>query len=116
MYRFKAKVISGRGRGKQIGFPTANLDAGDLPIAYAVYLVKAKLGRKTCRGLLHYGPKKTFSEPVSVEVYLKNFNQDIYGRALEIEVGRKIRPVRKFDNAEALKRQIEKDLLELNNS
>lgn len=113
MYRFKAKVIFGRGRGRQIGFPTANLAITDLSIAYGVYLVKVRLHNKSYQGLLHYGPKKTFSEPLSVEAHIKNFNKNIYGRTLEIEVGRKIREVRKFAGEEALKKQIKKDLQEL---
>lgn len=113
MYRFKAKVILGRGRGGQTGFPTANLAITDLPIAYGVYLAKVVLGDKIEQGLMHYGPKKTFNEEVSCEIYLKDFQKNIYGRTLEIEVGRKIREVKKFAGIEALKKQIKKDLREL---
>lgn len=113
MYRFKAKIISGCGRGRRLGFPTANLAVSDLSIPYGVYKVKVKLGNKLYQGLLHYGLKETFGEPLSVEVHLKNFNQDIYGRILAVEVGAKIREVKKFNNAEALKKQIKKDLQEL---
>lgn len=113
MYRFKAKVISGRGRGRRIGFPTANLAVTDLPIAYGVYLAKVRMNRKSYQGLLHYGLRKTFGESLSCEVHLINFNKNIYGRTLEIEVRRKIREVKKFAGIEALKKQITKDLEEL---
>lgn len=113
MHRFKAKVISGRGRGRRIGFPTANLASADLPIAHGVYLAKVKLGHKLYQGLLHYGLRKTFGEPLSCEAHLINFNKNIYGRTLEIEVGRKIRQVKKFANIKLLQKQITKDLQEL---
>lgn len=113
MCRFKAKVIPGRGLGGRIGFPTANLAVVNLPIDYGVYLVKVKLGDKIKQGLMHWGPKKTFGEAVSCEIYLKNFYKNIYGRALEVEAGRKIREIIKFANVEALKEQIKRDLKEL---
>lgn len=113
MYRFKAKVISGRGRGAKIGFPTANLAPANLPIAYGVYLAKIRLNRKSYQALLHYGPRKTFGQPLSLEAHLKNFKGNIYGRTLEIEVDRKIRQVKKFKNAVELKKQIQIDLMEL---
>lgn len=113
MYCFKAKIISGRGRGRRLGFPTANLDVSDLSISYGVYKAKVRLGNKFYQALLHYGPKETFGEPLSAEVHIKNFNQVIYGRILAVEVGAKIREVKKFNNAEALKKQIKKDLQEL---
>ena len=113
MYRFKAKIITGRGLGRRIGFPTANLAVVSLPIDYGVYLVKVTLGNKIERGLMHWGPRKTFDREVSCEVYFKNFNKKIYGRTLAAGVIRKIREVRKFTDAAALVRQIKKDLLEL---
>lgn len=112
-YFFKAKVISGRGRGRKIGFPTANLATANLLIAYGVYLAKIRLNRKLYLGLLHYGPKKTFGESLSLEAHIINFNKNIYGQTLRIEVGRKIRQVKKFANIEALREQIKKDLQEL---
>ena len=110
MHRFKAKVIVGRGRGAPIGFPTANLDKINLPLEYGVYLAVVKLDEKNYQGLMHYGPKLTFNEAVSCEIYLKNFHKNIYGRILEVEVLEKIREVKKFINIRALKEQIKKDL------
>ncbi|MFH0955592.1 MAG: riboflavin kinase [Candidatus Falkowbacteria bacterium] len=115
MYRFKAKVIQGRGLGGRIGFPTANLDIKNLSLDYGVYLVKVRLGDKIELGLMHYGPKKTFDEAVSCEIYFKNFNKDIYGRTLEVKASRKIREVKKFEGVAELKKQIKKDLKELKN-
>ncbi|MBA3046727.1 riboflavin kinase [Patescibacteria group bacterium] len=135
--KFTAKVIIGRGRGKRLGFPTANLDKTDLKIKHGVYLVEAEVypalfrqdiksrrrveyskrcgaDKKPYQGLLHFGPKKTFCEDVSLELFIKNFDFDIYGKSVKIKIIRKIREVKKFANAEELKKQIKKDLEKLN--
>ena len=110
--QFKAKVITGKGRGRRLGFPTANLNKTDLGIKHGVYLVEAEMGKKSYKGLLHFGPKKTFNEKVSLELYIKDFDFDIYDQDVKIKIIRKIREVKKFDNAEELKEQIKKDLEE----
>ena len=110
--QFKAKVITGKGRGRRLGFPTANLNKTDLDIKHGVYLVEAEMGKKLYKGLLHFGPKKTFNEKVSLELYIKDFDFDIYDQDVKIKIIRKIRGVKKFDNAEELKEQIKKDLEE----
>ncbi len=113
MFVFRAKVIAGSGRGHKIGFPTANLNKIELPLDYGIYSVAVNLNKNQYHGLMHYGPKKTFNEPVSCEVFIKNFNRNIYGYLLKITVNKKIREIKKFKNIERLKKQIEKDLSEL---
>lgn len=110
MYSFQAKVVKGQGLGRGLGFPTANLNKLNLPIDYGVYAAEIKLAGLAYGGLMHYGPKKTFGGEVSCEVYLKDFHKNIYGRTLEVKVGRKIRGVRKFKSTLQLKKQIENDL------
>ena len=112
--QFTAKVIIGKGIGKRLGFPTANLDKTDLKIKHGVYLVEAEVNKKQYKGLLHFGPKKTFNESVSLELFIKNFDFDIYGKNVKIEVIKKIREIKKFVNAEELKKQIKQDLEKLN--
>ncbi|MEA3464032.1 MAG: riboflavin kinase [Patescibacteria group bacterium] len=112
--QFIAKVIVGKGRGKRLGFPTANLDKMDLDIKHGVYLVEVEINRKPYSGLLHFGPKKTFNEGVSLELHIENFNFDIYSKNVKIKIINKIRDVMKFDSAESLKEQISKDLKKLN--
>ncbi|MDP3043226.1 MAG: riboflavin kinase [bacterium] len=108
--RFTAKVITGEGRGRRLGFPTANLDKKDLNIEHGVYSVDVEINSKTYKGLLHFGPKKTFNEDVSLELYIKDFDFDIYHKDVKIKIIRKIRDVKKFANAEGLRKQIKKDL------
>lgn len=108
--KFTAKVITGKSRGKRLGFPTANLDKKNLKIQHGVYLVDVEINNKEYIGLLHFGLKKTFCEDVSLELFIKNFNFDIYGKNVKIKIIRRIREVKKFDSAEDLKKQIREDL------
>lgn len=93
-----------------MGFPTANLDKKDLNIEHGVYAVDVEINGKLFKGLLHFGPKKTFGEGVSLELYIKNFNFNIYNKDVKIKIIGKIREVRKFNGAEELKKQIYQDL------
>lgn len=105
--------MKGQGRGRWLGFPTANLNKLNLPLSYGVYAAEVKLAGSIYQGLMHYGPKKTFNEAVTCEVYFKDFNKNIYGRTLAVKAIRKIREIKKFKNAEELKKQIQIDLKEL---
>ena len=110
--QFIAKVITGKGRGRRLGFPTANLDKKNLNINHGVYLADVEISGKMYKGLLHFGLKKTFCEDISLELFIKNFNFNIYGKNVKIKIIRKIREVKKFASAEDLKKQIKKDLKE----
>ncbi|MFZ3073544.1 MAG: riboflavin kinase [Minisyncoccales bacterium] len=109
---FRARVVRGAGRGKGMGFPTANLDAADVDLGHGVYLVQAEvLGRKY-KGLLFFGSKETFGEPVSLEVFIQDLASDIYGETVAVRLMKKIRDIKKFDNPRELQKQIERDVAE----
>ncbi len=110
---FVAKVIHGQGRGKALGFPTANLDKVDLDIPHGVYIVSAMVRDKEYAGLLHFGFKDVFNEPPSLEVFIKDFSADIYGENIKIIVKRKLRDVQKFASPELLQEAIRRDLAAL---
>lgn len=107
---FNANIIWGNGRGRKLGFPTANLDALDLDISHGVYLVNIYINKNKYKGLLHFGYKETFREETSAEVFIKNFNKDIYKENIKVEIVFRIREIKKFKNTNNLKKQIEKDL------
>ncbi|NCF75169.1 MAG: hypothetical protein GWO87_01630 [Xanthomonadaceae bacterium] len=110
----KSKVIKGEGVGKSVGLKTANLDVQNLEKSglkeFGVYVCKVKYKEKFYKGLLHYGPKKTFNNNISAEVLIIDFNQDIYGKELEIEVFNKIRDIKKFASKKKLIEQIKQDI------
>ncbi len=107
---FSSRVIRGQGRGKAIGWPTANLDKVDLDMPHGIYAVRVKLAGRDYLGLLHFGFKGIFKKEVSLEVFIKDFSGDIYGVNLEIEVLEKIREVKSFANSDLLIEAIKNDL------
>lgn len=113
MLTFQAKVVIGEGRGKQLGFPTINLDIEDLNLSldFGVYASRVGVEGETYLGAMHYGPRGTFNDARPVmEIYLLDFSGDIYGAVVEVEVVEKIRDVQKFASKEELIEQINKDV------
>jgi riboflavin kinase/FMN adenylyltransferase len=115
-YSFLGKVVRGEGRGRGLGFPTANLlvDAPDklLPPS-GIYAVWANLPTGVFPGALHIGPRPTFpGSPPSVELYLIDFTGDLYGEELRVDLIRRLRGVEAFGSAEALVEQMEQDVAE----
>lgn len=111
--KLTAEVIKGKGRGKKLGFPTANLDVSQirkLNLDFGVYICEVKFRSKSYYGLFHYGQKKTFKEGISVEIYILDFKGDLYGEKITVKIGKKIRGIKNFKNSEELKQQIQKDI------
>lgn len=111
-FLLRGKVIEGAKLGREIGFPTANINYPPriVKIPYGVY--RAKVGNKNA--ILNWGVKPTVnntSAPV-LEVHIIDFNDFIYDKEIKIEVLKKIRNEQKFNNIEELKEQIKKDILE----
>lgn len=111
-YLIMGKVIKGKGRGKEIGYPTANLEVSPLKLLppSGVYAVWVILNGEKLKGALNIGKRPTFGEKeISIEVHIFNFNKNIYGKTLKIEIIKRIRDEKKFPSIENLKIQIEKD-------
>jgi len=109
---FRAKVIRGSGRGRLLGFPTANLNVEGVDLAYGVYKAEAEINGQKYSGLLFFGFKETFGEKPSLEILLKGLAHDIYGEDLTVRVGQKIRDIKKFSGPDELKSQIARDIEE----
>lgn len=112
-YSFRGPVVHGMGRGRELGFPTANIrtPGGDklLP-ASGIYAVRASRRTEILNGLLHLGPRPTFAgSPPSIELYLLDFDEDIYGELVRIEFLTRLRDVLPFRSAEELIRQMQAD-------
>jgi riboflavin kinase/FMN adenylyltransferase len=112
-YRLGGPVVRGFERGRTIGFPTANISvAADRALpALGVYATRAHVAGRTLKGATNIGRRPTFDAGhVSIETYLLDFEGDIYGERMEVELIRRIRAERPFAGIEEIKAQIAKDV------
>lgn len=113
-YSFHGTVIHGKKLGRKIGFPTANIKISDvykLVPSTGVYAVWVKLGNEKFMGAANIGWNPTIEDKgFSIEVYIFDFNKDIYNQPIELELVRFLRQERKFDTLEELAARIEKDV------
>ena len=99
--------------GRTIGFPTANIEypKGKYPLKMGVYETRVTYEGKTYKGITNYGARPTFdNDKITTETYLDGFNGDLYGKELKVEFIRYMRDITKFENINALKKQLKKDL------
>ncbi len=114
-YPISGTVVHGAALGRKLGFPTANIELDEplqlLPLN-GVYKVSADVDGKEFAGVINIGTKPTVSESgkLSVEVFIMNFDGDLYGKRLTVSFVRRIRDERKFASIEELKSQIDKDI------
>jgi len=112
-FRLQGRVVPGVGRGVKLGFPTANLEIEPehaLP-ADGVYVSQAHIDNQTYPSVTNIGKRPTFgSKERTVEVYLLDYDSELYGRELEIDILERLRGEKKFDTAEELKKQIAQDV------
>lgn len=115
MEKILGKIVRGRGRGKQLGFPTANIAVqGKVPVAYGVYACWATVQGKRLRAAVSVGVNEMFgAKAPTVEAHLLDFSGDIYGENVEIEFVKRLRAIKRFDTVNALQEQIKKDVEEV---
>ncbi|NIS75388.1 MAG: bifunctional riboflavin kinase/FAD synthetase [Deltaproteobacteria bacterium] len=106
------KIIHGAGRGRGLGFPTANIDfRSDLIPLPGVYAVMVGIGGSRYMGLTNVGFNPTFGEKtLRVEVYILDFSEDIYGEEISLYFIDRIRDERKFASVEDLVAQMKRDV------
>lgn len=115
-FSFSGTIVEGEKIGRDIGFPTANLEIQDpsklIPLE-GIYAALVSLPQEQNQkvGLLYIGTRPTLSPNGKrvIEVNILDFEGDLYGQTLQVEVVDFIRPDKKLDNLEALKKQIEED-------
>lgn len=113
-YAVRGTVVRGDGRGRTIGFPTANIEpdgAYVLP-ANGVYAVRMKVDGAVLNGVANIGRKPTFHADLpkpTLEAHLFDFSGDLYGREIELELVSFLREERKFASPDALVAQIRED-------
>ncbi len=112
-YFLTGKVIKGKGLGKQIGFPTANIHIEEdykLIPKDGVYLVKGILKEKTLFGMMNIGHNPTVGGiHQSIEVHFFDFETNIYNESIRIEFLERLRDEHKFASLELLQEQLKKD-------
>jgi riboflavin kinase/FMN adenylyltransferase len=112
-YELRGTVVRGDGRGRAIGFPTANLqlDPAVLVPARGVYAVTASLGERSFFAVTNIGIRPTFGGTAEVvEAHLLDFDEDIYGSELRLHFVVRLRGEQRFDGVEALVAQIARDV------
>jgi len=119
-YAISGPVAKGDRVGRQLGFPTANLDVSGLVLPpNGVYTGLTKVKKKSYRVALNIGFRPTVAAtagPLRVEAHLLDFDGNLYGEELTVEIGSKLRAERKFASAAELRRQIIRDLAALRSS
>jgi len=114
-YRIEGQVVHGQGIGRQLGFPTANVEADDpckLVPQRGVYAVKVKLDGEADLhpGMMNIGRRPTFDNgPTSLEVHLLDYHGNLYGQRVGVDFVARVRDERTFDTPEALMKQMNFD-------
>lgn len=115
-YSLAGAVIAGDKLGRQLGFPTANLEVDGLVLPpKGVYAAHAKSTRSVHRAVVNIGLRPTLQDPkprLRVEAHLLEFAGDLYGQELELTFVDKLRDEKKFPSLEELRGQIARDIEE----
>ena len=113
-FAIKGIVVRGQERGRELGFPTANIQvAPGLTVpGNGIYATRAHLDSGSYMAATSIGVRPTFDDGLArtVEAYLLDFSGDIYGQTVCLEFVRKLRSEEKFDSAEALVNQMNRDV------
>lgn len=112
-YSMRGKVISGKGRGKKLGFATANLkcDIDYVSPMNGVYETIVKYDNQEYKSITNIGINPTFADvSFSIETHIIDFNKDIYNEYIEIEFIKFIRKEKKFDTIDDLINQVNRDI------
>jgi len=112
-FMLSGTIKKGKGLGKGIGFPTANLaiqEAYKLIPDNGVYVIKSFFDDKPVYGMMNIGFNPTVAgTEKSIEIHFFDFNQDLYGKEVQVRLLKKIRDEHKFESIDHLREQLEKD-------
>ena len=115
-FAVRGVVVRGQERGRELGFPTANVEvAPDLVIpGNGIYATRARLDSGTYMAATSIGVRPTFDDGPerTIEAYLLNFSDDIYGQTVCLEFVQRLRGEEKFDTVEALLDQMNRDVVQ----
>lgn len=109
---FSATVVKGKGLAKKLEYPTLNLDKPWLLSGNkeGVYACRVKIRGNTFKGVLYFGPRLILGETEKIlEIFVFDFDKEIYGEIVSFQVLNFIRGVQNFPNFNAFKQQLELD-------
>jgi len=111
-YYIDGTVVAGKRRGRELGFPTANLQTeNELLPPNGVYATTTTIDGVVHASLTNVGVRPTFGDTVKpiIEAYVLGFNGDLYGRPVRLGFVQRLRDERKFEDVDALRTQMEAD-------
>jgi riboflavin kinase / FMN adenylyltransferase len=112
-YMLSGTITRGKGLGRQLDFPTANLQIAEtykLVPENGVYVVKSWIDGHEVYGMMNIGYNPTVNgTEKSIEVHFFDFNEDLYGRDIRVEMLHRLRDETRFDSIDELKLQLQKD-------
>ncbi len=112
-YRIEGRVVKGSGRGRSLGFPTANLSEIDVLVPkHGIYAGAGVADGRLYPAALHIGERKTFDEPFSIEIYLigRGTDASLYDERVRAYLFRRLRDVVRFKDSEELRSRIKGDI------
>jgi len=110
-YEIEGDVISGAGRGKELGFPTANVQSPNEIVPRGVFFTLLDVEGKPRPALTNIGVRPTFGrKKLTIEAHILDFRRNIYGESVKIDFLKKLRVERTFVSPEDLSRQLQKDM------
>jgi riboflavin kinase/FMN adenylyltransferase len=112
-YMLTGTIVRGKGIGKQLGYPTANLSIAEkykLIPKTGAYTVESKLNGKTVYGMMNIGYNPTVNgTEQSIEINFFDFDGDLYDQKIQVDILERLRDEHKFESVDALKTQLKKD-------
>ena len=112
-YFLKGTIVPGDKIGRSLNFPTANIyieEKYKLIPGNGVYAVNVLLGERNFYGMMNIGNRPTFpGREFSIEVHILDFNEEIYGETIQVELIERVRDEKKFENLNELENQLKKD-------
>lgn len=112
-YSYSGRVCHGKQTGRQMGFPTANLEIPDdkFVVRRGVYCSRVTLGNRTLYGVTNVGRRPTVEDAVNdvAETFIFDFDEDIYGAVIKVELMKFLRPEQPFSGVEELTRAVEEN-------
>ncbi len=111
-YELTGNVVPGHGRGRSLGFPTANVETGQQMVpSPGVYAALVEIDDRQLPCAVHIGSAATFGTTSrAVEAHVLDFNGDLYGRALVVKLIARVRDTVRFDDAASLVEQMQRDI------